>query len=178
MLIAHLPTGYLMARSLAKKRPNRKWLILTGLGASILPDADLFWFYLIDNRQNVHHSYLFHTPFFWIFLGASAFVIARLKQWRRAEPFIGVALLCVLLHMALDSVAAEIAWLRPFAESEVNLVAIPARYDWWVWSFVLHWTFLLEVGIVAAAAITLRRDLSARRADDRADLSGRDANHY
>lgn len=44
MFIAHLPAGYLMARHFAKKRRHREWLVLTGLGASTLPDLDLFWF--------------------------------------------------------------------------------------------------------------------------------------
>jgi inner membrane protein len=76
----------------------------------------------------------------------------------RLYPFIGIALACLLLHMVLDSIAAEILWLKPFSDFEVNLVEVPARYDWWVWSFVLHWTFLLELAIVLAAGITLWRD--------------------
>ncbi|MEZ5686655.1 MAG: metal-dependent hydrolase [Paracoccaceae bacterium] len=162
MFIAHLPAGYLLARSLSKDHLNKKWLVFTGLGASILPDTDLLWFYLVDNRQSVHHAYLFHMPFFWIALGALSLAITRLKKWRRAEPFIGVALLCLLLHMLLDTVAAEIGWLRPFSAIEWNLIKVPARFDWWVWSFVFHWTFLLELAIISAAAVALRQDLRAR----------------
>jgi inner membrane protein len=78
-------------------------------------------------------------------------------KWSQLKPFIGIALACLLLHMVLDSIAAEIGWLKPFAPYEVNLVQVPARYDWWVWSFVLHWTFLLELAIVLAAGVTLWR---------------------
>ncbi|MGA0615865.1 metal-dependent hydrolase [Paracoccus sp. KR1-242] len=159
MFIAHLPAGYLMTRHFAIKRPHRRLLILTGLCASILPDLDLLWFYLIDGRQTAHHAYLFHAPLFWIFMGILAFIITRLTRCRKAEPFIWVALLAILLHMVLDSVAAEIAWLKPFSAYEVNLVQVPARYGWWVWNFVLHWTFLLEIGIVAIAGMTLWCDL-------------------
>ncbi len=166
MFIAHLPAGYLLARHLARKRPNRKRLVLTGLGASLLPDLDLFWFYLVDGRQTAHHAYLFHTPLFWISLAAIASVIAWLTAWKAAQPFIRVALLSVLLHMVLDSVAAEIAWLKPFAPYEVNLVHVPAGHDWWVWNFVLHWTFLLEMGIVAAAALAFWNDRNAPSVED------------
>lgn len=158
MFIAHLPAGYLLARHLAKDRPNRRALILTGLCASVIPDLDLFWFYLVDGRQNAHHSYLFHMPLFWLLVGVTAFAVARLARRQSAEPFIGVALSCVLLHMVLDSVAAGITWLGPFAPYEVNLVRVPARYGWWVWNFVLHWTFLLEIAIIAVAGVTLCRD--------------------
>jgi len=170
MLIAHLPAGYLVARQVARNRPTRKWLILTGLCASILPDLDLFWFYLVDGRQTVHHTYLFHMPLFWISLAAMAFAIARLTDWKAVEPFMWVALLCLLLHMALDSVAAEIAWLRPFTPYEVNLVHVSAKYDWWVWNFVLHWTFLLETVIIAAAGLAFWRDRKMRSTSSRAVL--------
>ncbi len=162
MFIAHLPAGYLLARQLSKNRPARKWLIVTGLCASVLPDLDLLWFYLVDGRQTVHHAYLFHTPLFWVAVAAAAFAIARLTGRRAAEPFTGMALLCLMLHMVLDSIAAEIAWFRPFADHEINLVHVPARYGWWVWNFVLHWTFLLEIAIIAAAGIALWRDGKAR----------------
>lgn len=162
MFISHLPAGYMMTRHFAKKRENRNCLILTGLCASILPDLDLLWFYLIDNRQHAHHGYLFHMPLFWVILAVSAFAFARLMRWRQAEPFIFVTLAGLLLHMVLDSIAAEIAWFRPFSTYEVNLVHVPRRYEWWVWNFVLHWTFLLEIGIVVAAATTFWRDVRVR----------------
>jgi hypothetical protein len=88
--------------------------------------------------------------------------VARIRHWTRLYPFIGIALACLLLHMVLDSIAAEILWLKPFADLEVNMVKVPARYGWWVWSFVLHWTFLLELAIVLAAGITLLGATKAR----------------
>jgi inner membrane protein len=163
MLIAHLPAGYLLSRRLSKNRDNRAWLIFAGLCASILPDFDLLWFYLIDDRQHIHHAYLFHWPLFWIALASVAFALARLMRWSAAVPFIFGMLSCLLLHMVLDSVAAEIAWLAPFSEAEVNLVQVPATHDWWVWSFVLHWTFLVEIAIVCAAAVALWRDMRPRK---------------
>jgi inner membrane protein len=159
MFVAHIPAGYLLSRYLSRGHPDRKALILTGILASILPDTDLLWFYLVDNRQTVHHAYVFHWPLFWLACAACAWAVARIMNWTRLYPFIRVALACLLLHMVLDSIAAEILWLMPFAGYEVNLVKVPARYGWWVWNFILHWTFLAELAIVLAAGIMLWRDM-------------------
>lgn len=91
-------------------------------------------------------------------------VILRLTGWRNAAPFIWVALLAVLLHMVLDSLAAEIAWFKPFLVYEVNLIQVPAQYDWWGRSFCLHWTFLFKIWIVVAAGMMLWRDVKGRNA--------------
>jgi len=162
MFVAHIPAGYLLSRYMSRGHADRKALILTGVVASVLPDTDLLWFYLVDNRQTVHHSYVFHWPLFWVACAACAWAVARMMHRPRLYPFIGIALACLLLHMVLDSIAAEILWLKPFAELEVNLVQVPACYGWWVWNFVLHWTFLLELAIVLAAGIALWRATGAR----------------
>lgn len=158
MFIAHLPVGYLLADRLARGRPDRRGLIATGLVASVLPDLDLVWFYLVNDRQNPHHDFLFHWPLFWVAVAALASLPAMLSGRRRLLPFIGVALACLSLHMVLDSIAAEIAWFAPFSDRRLELVTVPARYDGWVWNFILHWTFVLEVVICgAAAAVFVRR---------------------
>ena len=56
MFVAHIPAGYLLTRYLSRGHADRKALILTGLVASVLPDTDLLWFYLVDNRQTAHHA--------------------------------------------------------------------------------------------------------------------------
>lgn len=158
MFLAHLPAGYLLARHLSKGQVRRKALIATGMIASVFPDTDLFWFYLVDNRQTAHHAYIFHWPLFWLMLALLAWLIARTTRCRAAEPFIIVALGCTLLHMILDSVAAEILWLKPFSDFELNLVHVKAQYDWWVWNFVLHWTFVIEIAITIIAVVVFWRD--------------------
>lgn len=163
MFIAHLPAGYLLTRRMAAGQRNRRALMAVGLAASVLPDLDLIWFYLVDNRQSVHHAYLFHWPLFWVALAGLALGAARLAQICGAAPCIAVALAALLLHMALDSIAAGIAWAAPFSDLEVNLVQVPARHGWWVWNFVLHWTFALELAILAAAGVALWRDTRAAR---------------
>ena len=162
LFIAHLPAGYLLADRMTKDQPHRAALIATGLVASIFPDFDLLWFYLIDGRQSPHHDYVFHWPLFWIAVAFVAWLTTVLCRKPKARPFIAVALACLLLHMALDSIAAEIAWFKPLSGFEVNLTEVPPRYDWWVWNFILHWTFALEIMITAAAGFKLWQNLQLR----------------
>ncbi|HVG49734.1 MAG TPA: metal-dependent hydrolase [Rubellimicrobium sp.] len=165
MFIAHLPAGYLLTSAIEARTGDRsRAVLLTGLAASVLPDLDLLWFYLVGDRQNVHHAYLPHLPLFWIAVAALAWMAGRALRLPRAPLLIGVALANLLLHMVLDSIAAGIWWLRPFSDLEVNLVRVPAVQAWWVWNFVLHWTFALELAITAAAlALWWRRHRAARR---------------
>ncbi|SHE83271.1 inner membrane protein [Loktanella atrilutea] len=155
MFIAHLPAGYLATRAMACRldvpRGLRGRLMAFGLVCSVLPDADLLWFYLVDNRQTEHHDYVTHWPLFWIALAALAAALPWGRTRRTAHAFIVTGLICLLLHMALDSFAAAIYWLRPLSDVHVNAVTVPARFDWWVWNFVLHWTFAIEIAICLAA---------------------------
>ncbi|MEP5728813.1 MAG: metal-dependent hydrolase [Sulfitobacter sp.] len=153
MFIAHLPAGYLASDLLAPMEGNRRHLILAGTLASGLPDLDLLWFYFVDNRQTAHHEYIFHWPLFWIALAGAAWMISSIIGRETWRPYILVTLACLLLHMVLDSFAAEIYWLQPFSDVHLNAVAVPARHNWWVWNFVLHWTFAAEIAICLAASI-------------------------
>jgi inner membrane protein len=89
MFVAHIPAGYLLSRYLSRGHPDRKALILTGVVASVLPDTDLLWFYLVDNRQRVHHSYVFHWPLFWVACAACAWAVARILHRPRLYPSSG-----------------------------------------------------------------------------------------
>ncbi|MFV0472641.1 MAG: metal-dependent hydrolase [Pikeienuella sp.] len=162
MFIAHIPAGYLLANRLSRNHPDRAALIAIGLVAAVFPDTDLFWFYLVDGRQTAHHAYLFHWPLFWTALAALALAAARLAHWRRAGRFILVALIGLMSHMALDSVAAAIPWLAPFSAREFGLFEVSPRPGWWVWTFVLHWSFALELAILLAACATLWRERARR----------------
>jgi hypothetical protein len=50
--------------------------------------------------------------------------------------------------MVLDSYAAPIYWLYPFSDRALELVHVSNHYDFWVWNFVLHWSFLAELFLV------------------------------
>lgn len=107
--------------------------------------------------DGLHHDFLFHWPLFWSALALVLWLPARIAGWRTAQRCIGVGLVSLLLHMVLDSIAGHVKWLAPFSDRAVNLVEIPASYDWWVWSFTHHWLFVVELAIVLCAAITFRR---------------------
>ena len=59
----------------------------------------------------------------------------------------------------LDSVAGSVRWLAPFSDRETTLVEVPATHALWIVSFVTHWTFAVEIGLVVAAVVVwaLRR---------------------
>lgn len=152
MFIAHLPGGYLLTRHIQNRLGNTSpTLRIAGLIASIFPDFDLLYFFLVDHRQTPHHQYWTHMPFFWLTLASMAYLVASAARLRQFIPYIGVILANVMLHMAMDSVMAEIYWLYPFSNVPVNLLHITKHYDWWVLNFALHWTFLIEILIVFIA---------------------------
>lgn len=130
----------------------RRRLLAWGLVGSVLPDLDLFYFYLVSDRRTVHHEYLPHLPLAWLPLFA---VIALGLAAGRANrvAWIGLAVVGVnvLGHLLLDTVAGGIQWLWPFSRTEVVVAHVQARHQPWVLNFVLHWTFALEVLLVAVA---------------------------
>jgi len=156
MFIAHLPAGYLMARRLVPRlarEPRRaRSLMVLCLVASVLPDIDLVYFYLFDDRRTLHHDYWTHIPAFWLLATGAAVALFRIA--RAPVPWSAVAALLagLFLHLALDTVTGGIAWLYPYDIGRYVLVDVPARFDWWVWNFVLHWSFVLEIAILAWAA--------------------------
>lgn len=153
MFIAHIPAGYIIShwhQSQHPSPPSANLLALTTFATllgSVLPDFDLFYFYLLDARQHNHHSYFPHLPAFWlIFLLPLLITFKHLKKRNLLFITQGFAL-GILSHLLLDSIAGGIAWLHPFSDQLYTLVKIPRLKGWWVWSFFLHWTFLLELGI-------------------------------
>jgi inner membrane protein len=155
VFIAHLPAGYLLTKAIQyKTRNHSRHLMWAGLTASIFPDIDLFYFYLIDNRQTLHHYYITHLPLAWVAMSLIAWGIFNRVSKKQHFILVGVVFANLMLHMVLDSIAAGIDWLYPL---EINLVEVPARYDWWVWNFFLHWTFSSEILIIIAALIVWKR---------------------
>ena len=159
MFIAHLPSGYLLGRWI---RPivgdgrNARGLMAAALLGSVLPDFDLGWFYTVDARQHLHHSYWTHLPIFWLVVALVGAGIVRPFDRRRLGPWL-VLMAGVGLHLILDSVAGGIRWAAPWSAHEFRLVDVPARHGWWVWNFVLHPSFLLEIALLAGAVGPLRR---------------------
>lgn len=157
-MIAHLPAGYLITKCYMRHwHIHSRSLLVCGLLASIFPDTDLLLFYFVDARQYHHHDYWLHRPALWLGLGMVAYLCARITRCHKAIPYIIVSSANLLLHMVLDTIAGGIQWLYPLSEQRYTGIEIPATHDWWVWNFILHWTFLLEILIIASALIIWKR---------------------
>jgi hypothetical protein len=146
MLTAHLPSGYCLARTM---RADGVVLLAALLGA-VLPDIDLTFFYLVDGGSIHHHRYWLHVPAFWIAVGALVWpVLSWVGHGHAITFFLGA----VFLHLLLDSIGGGIMWLYPWDNTLYEMVTVPASRSHWIWSFVFHWTFGLELAIWIAAAL-------------------------
>lgn len=157
MFIGHLPAGYLVTDALLRGRrvpeAARRRLLAAGLMASVAPDLDLLYFYLLSDRQRVHHEFLPHLPLAWVpVLMAAAVVLAAARAGRMAWLVLVIVALNLLGHLALDTTAGGIQWLWPFSRTEFVIAHVEARYQPWFLNFVLHWTFALELLLAALAA--------------------------
>ncbi|KIC39945.1 hydrolase [Ruegeria sp. ANG-R] len=149
MFIGHLPGAYLIFRTTA---PNLGKLAFTAamIGA-VAPDVDILWFYLVDDRGHHHHSYLTHRPIIW-----AGFLLAGLliRQWlQKTGTFLTFFGAGGLVHMLLDSITGEVAWLWPFSDATHPLVTVQATHSHWILSFLNHWTFKVEILITMIAIL-------------------------
>ncbi|MEW6712782.1 MAG: metal-dependent hydrolase [Candidatus Riflebacteria bacterium] len=154
MIFAHLPAGYLLTRALTEKiSPElRKPVLYTGLLASIAPDFDLAWFYLVDGGYGSHHHYWTHVPLFWLALCSLSAVISSLTRQRTLFWCSISALINFELHLALDTMYGKIAWLYPFSDWREPLLSLHSTYSRSSLNQMTSWTILLEIAIMVAAA--------------------------
>ena len=160
MFIGHLPAGYLWTRMLLSKQfkiepvsgPYNRLMAL-GLVGSLLPDLDILYFYLIDNRQYLHHGYWTHIPLFWLVLFGLVLREGVVFKQPSIKPAAVIFFPNVFIHLGLDTIVGKVRWLAPFFSRDFVLFEVPARYNWWVWNFVFNWTILFEITIVSAAVV-------------------------
>ncbi len=166
MFIGHIPAGYISTKTVFQILPNRyiknirlQYAIWWGIIGSIFPDFDMFYFYLIDKRQHLHHGYWTHIPFYWscIFLLIFSILISYRKL--SLTIYLFVFSINIFIHLFLDTIVGKIRWLYPFSSHDFVFFHVPALYNWWVWNFVFHWTFLFEIVIVAIAAFLIIRNI-------------------
>lgn len=146
MVIGHLPAAYLAAK-LARTLSAPRALALGVLVGGVLPDVDMLWFHLVDGGQTHHHEFLTHRPVVWgvVLLGG----VALRRAWA-----VGLGLGAVL-HLLLDSIAGKVGWGWPLWEGATTLVAVPPTKSHWILSFMVHWTFMVEIAVTLGALTVL-----------------------
>jgi hypothetical protein len=149
MMIAHLPAGYLATRALAPR------YLVAGLAGAIAPDLDMLW-WLASGGHTHHHAYPTHFPSVW--LGG------LVACWLLRRPMGVVFAANGLLHLGLDTLVGDIAWLAPFDMRRASLFVVTDRFDPWWLNFVLHGSFGLELALCVAAGVVALR--SARSTSD------------
>jgi len=150
VIVGHLPAGYLAACALERPFDNDRVVFWSVLAGSVAPDLDMFRFVFVDGGQVHHHTYLTHDPTLWIGVLALGFVLT-------SRVLIGIGIGGVL-HMLLDTVVGAISWGYGRLSFAGPLVNVPATQEHWVLSFVLHWTFAIELTLCAAAVyVALKR---------------------
>ncbi|MGH8529276.1 MAG: metal-dependent hydrolase [Nevskiales bacterium] len=172
MFIAHAPAAYLVTRLLLSRLgytgTRATSLLLAGILGALAPDLDLLYFYAIDHRQHHHHSYFTHFPVLWVGL-----CVATTIWVHQASRYLRVLALVFsingFVHMCLDSIVGDIRWFAPFSETPFSLFSVPALYTPWWLNFLLHWSFALELLVLAWAICQL---LSRRSEAERAPFDG------
>ncbi|TCJ12222.1 metal-dependent hydrolase [Parasulfuritortus cantonensis] len=152
MFVAHLPAGYLTARVYARHVGGAPLagVLLAGMAGGLFPDLDLVYGALADAGAIHHHRYWTHLPAFWLAVSAAAAPLGR--RAGAGRHVVAVFLLAVWGHLLLDSVAGDIWWLAPWRDRPYSLVDVAAGPGRWWLAYLLHWTFAVEMAIVAAAA--------------------------
>lgn len=151
MIIGHLPAGFLAARAIGLTGAMFAGFVI----GSVVPDLDMLWFYLVDHGGHHHHGYLTHRPFLWVAVLLGGLV---LRRWAVFAFGLGA-----LLHMLLDSIAGRINWGWPFFDAPMTLVIVPATQSHWLLSFIFHWTFAVELIVLALAVALFLRDRRRKR---------------
>ncbi len=162
MFIAHLPAGYLAARAAQRCGLHSRGLTAACLVGSLLPDADLFWCYLVDGGRVHHHLYGTHWPIVWLsllLLSLTVCGLCRSKAWAVAASAL---CLSALLHLALDVLAGDVPLFAPWSMEFYALTTVEARYSPWWLNFVFHWSMLAELAICAAALFLLLHRLRSQ----------------
>ena len=154
MIIAHLPAGYLLTKVLSLKfEPGRALgLWICGLTASLLPDLDILWFHIEGGVRN-HRYYPTHWPLTWTALFLAAVIVAMAVKRKDLLIYPVVIYANLLFHLLLDCLAGPVFYAAPFFWDRIHLIHVPAVYSHWIWNFLRHWTFQLELMIWFTAAL-------------------------
>jgi len=150
MIIAHLPAGYILGHTARTKGVVLGAILL----ASVLPDLDMLWFYLVDGRSVHHHRYWPHVPAFWLAVATLTLPLIAIfkRQWLSAA---GLCFAAILLHLVLDTLVGDIMWRWPISNDFVRIATVSPTHSHWLLSFIFHWSFAVEILICAIALFLL-----------------------
>ena len=153
MLIAHMPAGYIVAKAF---KQEKKPVVISSLIFSVWPDLGLIYFYLFDNSV-IHRQFFTHLPI----VMAAAFLITlplyHMKFFAKMRIYYVLFFVNWLVHLVLDTFTERIFWLYPLSNHGFQLIEIPTVFSHWIISFVLHWSFVVELAIVALAVTLFLR---------------------
>lgn len=130
--------------------PQTQYIWPAVIIGAVLPDIDILWFYFIDHGAIHHHRYWVHIPAFWVTV---AIIVLPLLKWIGALPTGLVFFTAIFMHLVLDSISGGIMWAAPLDNTLYSLVSVPATQSHWILSFLLHWTFVVEVLIWTIACV-------------------------
>jgi len=154
MLIAHIPAGYIISKPFNKDK--KLSITLSSMIFSILPDLGLIYFYFFDSTIS-HRTFFPHLPIVMLIAFMITFPFYHLKFFEKFRIYYWLFFANWFIHLVLDTITERIFWMYPFSEHGFMLIEIPAVYDHWITSFVLHWSFALEIAIVVVAIVLLLR---------------------
>lgn len=158
MIFAHGPVGMLATaalkpalRQVIPQVVHRNWMRLLWIGflGGIIPDLDLFYYYLIDASES-HRTFITHTPLPYLVLLVIALVWWSMRRHRWAAYGIVFAI-GALSHIGADMLASEVRLLYPFTNIYIGLGDIPADA---IRTNLLFINFLIE-GLAIAGWLAL-----------------------
>ena len=165
MLIAHIPAGYITSKVASKtvKKEHTPSLVISSFIFSVWHDLDLIYFYFFDSTKTFHHLYFPHLPIVMI----TAFIVTLplycLKKFEKFRIYHILFFVNWLIHLILDTFTGGIAWLYPFNNEIFLFIDIPANFNHWIISFILHWSFVIELVFVAVALILFLKTVKRRQ---------------
>jgi hypothetical protein len=157
MIFAHIPAGYLLANEFVKRRKWPAWLLWVGMLGGTFPDIDILYDLATEGQFVGHRHSIMHYPVVWALAAAICLVVALIRRRPNGLRLWAVFFSTVFLHLVLDTVIGYIYWLAPISRVRVSIIDIPDTHTFWLWNSVFHWSFVIELTIIAAAAIVFFR---------------------
>jgi hypothetical protein len=161
MFIAHAPSGYLLATAMIRKlgasHVAAATVIFATIAGALVPDLDMFYYYLVDHGKVHHHRYVTHWPIVWIGLSAGCALWLRFASDKKHALLALMFCFGAVMHMVLDTMVGDIWWFAPFVDKPYALFTVPSLFQPWWLNFILHWSFAVELVLLVWALLVYRK---------------------